>query len=105
MEAGLYALATQHADKERGQSFAAYVTELIAMDLIDHPQGDGVITIERMRANRRRMMQPEGHKDGPPLQTNAEFTQEQKKKTRTAHQMRKTLKGGLSSGPGAASAA
>lgn len=53
IEKHLYLLAQKHA-ANFNQSFAAYVVDLIAADLIDHPAGAGIPDIERMRHQKAR---------------------------------------------------
>ncbi|MDR1282182.1 MAG: hypothetical protein LBK99_15380 [Opitutaceae bacterium] len=49
MEKTLYLLAQQKAVSRR-QSFAAYVVDLIALDLLDYPGGENIPDIQRIRA-------------------------------------------------------
>ncbi|EIQ01792.1 hypothetical protein OpiT1DRAFT_00367 [Opitutaceae bacterium TAV1] len=49
MDKTLYLLAQQKAISRR-QSFAAYVVDLIALDLIDYPGGEHIPDIQRIRA-------------------------------------------------------
>jgi hypothetical protein len=82
LDADLYRLAVKRAESE-GRSFAAYVTDLIAIDLIDAEGAEKVVTIQRMRANRRRMAQGAIEREGPVLKSDAEFIAEKKEKHRT----------------------
>lgn len=88
----LYQLAVKRADSE-GLSFAAYVINLIAIDLIDDPDGAKVLSIQRARANRRRLGQDPSFSDGPQLKTDSEFVAEQKQNKARNRALFKSLGG------------